>query len=162
MNCFTLGAELHGSEDRHAVQVLENPASSAEIRHGIDWHDQRVLLEGRGDPGAGIHARLQTKVRIGNFDFDRGRASRRIEHGRDACDAALERLTGKRVHLDLRAVAGFELLEIFLDDVDHETNPADVHDVDDRCVLRDERARIDRTLGDEAVDRRDDRRCSRD
>ena len=43
-----------------------------------------------------------------------------------------------------RRVARLQLLEVLLDDVGDQPDAADVHDVDDRRVLRDERARIDR------------------
>ena len=68
--------------------------------------DERVLaLVGR-DADARVHARLQAEAGIRNLDLDRRRARRRVEHRRDARDAADERLAGERVDFDLRCVAG--------------------------------------------------------
>jgi hypothetical protein len=129
---LTLGTELHGPENCQAVQVLKHTASSTEIGDRVNRHDERVLLGGRRDPDAGIHARLQAEISIGNLDLNGGGASGRIEDRGDSRNAALKHLSGERVYFDLGPGTRVKVLEVALDDVDHETYAADVYDIDHR------------------------------
>ncbi len=152
---LTFGADLHGAEDGDPVQVLKHPAPTAEVGDRVHRHDERFLLGVCGDADACVHARLQSEIAVGNLDLDGGRASRWIEYRCDTSDAAPEHLSRERIHFDLGRSTGAQFFEVALDGIDDETHFADVHDVHDRCVLRDECARVNRSAGDEAVDRRD-------
>ena len=85
-----------------------------------------------GDAHARIHPGLEAVRRVGHFDFDFGRARRRVEHRRDAGDAALERLAGKRVDFDEGRVAGVDQPQVAFDDVGDQAHRADVDDRHDR------------------------------
>ncbi len=68
------------------------------------------------------------KSGVGNLDFHRRRARRRIEDRRDARDPAVELLARERVDLDDRRVAGADQPQVLLDDVGDQAQRRDVDD----------------------------------
>ena len=147
-----LGAEVEGAEDGRLVERREHATAAAQVHDRGRGHDERLLARAGGDAHARVHPRLQARRRVGNLDLDWRGAGGRVEHRRHAGDAAREHFAGEGVHVDAGGVSSPQLGEVLLDDVGHQTDGGDVHDVQHRHVLRHEGAGIDRAARDVAGD----------
>ena len=136
----------------------EHARSSGEIDERVARHGDGVAARADRELHARIHARLETVADVRHFDFDLGRARRRVEDRGDAADAALERFSRVRVYFHVGRRAHRHAPHVALDQVRHHPHRADVDDRRHRCVRARKRAGVEVTLADEAVDRGHDLR----